>query len=150
MKVLFDTSVLVAAHIPSHVEYAAARFWLERATQHHFKFVISAHTLVETYSVLTRMPLKPRISPSTALQFLKTNVLRSATVVTLTTQDYLEVLNSLAESGISGGMTYDALLVKAAELHQVDLLLTFNQQHFERLWPDHITKIKAPSRIAPP
>ena len=78
MKVLFDTSVLVAAHVPSHAEYSSARLWLERAKQGAFEFVVAAHTLMETYAVLTRLPLKPRIMPATAFQFLETNVLATA------------------------------------------------------------------------
>lgn len=150
MKVLFDTSVLVAAHVPSHADYSSSRLWLERAKQGAFEFVVAAHTLMETYSVLTRLPLKPRIIPGTAWQFLETNVLPTARVVALTADDHLDLLSSLAVAGTGGGMVYDALLVKAAELAEVDVLLTFNLKHFQRLWPAHADKVNSPNLLTPP
>lgn len=149
MRVLFDTSVLVAAHVPSHAEYSSARLWLERAKQGAFEFVVAAHTLMETYAVLTRLPLKPRIMPATAFQFLETNVLTTARVVALTAEDYRDLLTSLASTGTGGGVVYDSLLVKAAELAQVEVLLTFNLKHLQRLWPAHAEKINAPNLLTP-
>ncbi|MFQ5864421.1 MAG: hypothetical protein ACE5IW_04235 [bacterium] len=40
--------------------------------------------------------------------------------------DYEEILESLADNGIRGGATYDALIAHAAFKAQVDKLLTFN------------------------
>jgi len=57
MKVLADTSVLVAAHLPAHTAFPVASSWLNRAKLGAFELVVSAHTLAETYSVLTRLPL---------------------------------------------------------------------------------------------
>ena len=104
---------------------------------------------METYAVLTRLPLKPRIMPATAFQFLETNVLTTARVVALTAEDYRDLLNSLATTGTGGGIVYDSLLVKAAELAQVDVLLTFNLKHLQRLWPAHAEKINAPNLLTP-
>ena len=150
MRVLFDTSVLVAAHLPSHADYPGSRRWLERAKQHAFEFVIAAHSLMETYSVLTRLPLTPRITPSAAFQFIETNVLTTAEIVTLTGADYLDLLRGLGASGVGGGIVYDSLLVKAAELADVDVLLTLNFKHFQQLWPAKIAKLNTPSLLTPP
>ena len=150
MKVLFDTSVIVAAHLPSHADYPNSRFWLERARQNAFEFVVAAHTLLETFSVLTRLPLTPRIMPSTALEFIETNVLSTAKIVALTAGDYQDLLKSLAITGTGGGVVYNSLLVKAAELAQVDVLLILNLKHFERIWPANNAKIHTPHLLAPP
>lgn len=150
MRVLFDTSVLVSAHVPSHPQHSPAKHWLQRAKGNAFEVVVAAHTLMETYSVLTRLPLKPRITPSVAIQFLETNLLPTVQVVALSAQDYLDLLRSLPALGTAGGTVYDSLLVKAAELAQVDHLLTFNVKHIQRLWPAHSGKIVSPDVLAPP
>ena len=150
MKVLFDTSVLVAAHLPSHADYPSSRLWLERAKQNTFQLVVAAHSLLETYSVLTRLPLAPRITPATAHQFIETNVLTTATVIALSANDYGDLLRNLAATGTGGGIVYDSLLVKAAEVAQVDVLLTLNLQHFQRLWMENIAKLNSPNMLPPP
>jgi len=63
MKVLADTSVLVATHLPTHAGFSAAGAWMNRAKQGALDLVVSAHSLAETYSVLTRLPVKPPICP---------------------------------------------------------------------------------------
>ena len=150
MKVLFDRSVIVAAHLPSHADYPNSRFWLERARQNAFEFVVAAHTLLETFSVLTRLPLTQRIMPSIAFHFIETNFLSVAKVVSLTAGDCQDLLKSLAITGTSGGVVYDSLLVKTAELTQADVLLTLNLKHFKRSWPANYAKIHTPNPLTPP
>jgi hypothetical protein len=41
-------------------------------------------------------------------------------VVSLASEDYAKVLETLANRGISGGQTYDALLLHAAEQVELD------------------------------
>ena len=94
--------------------------------------------------------LTPRITPSAAFQFIETNVLTTAEIVTLTGDDYLDLLRGLGASGVGGGIVYDSLLVKAAELAHVDVLLTLNLKHFQQLWPTNIAKLSTPSLLTPP
>ncbi len=63
MKVLFDTSVLVAAFIANHPEHTDSLPWLQRVQAEKIAGFISAHTIAELYAVLTRLPRQPRISP---------------------------------------------------------------------------------------
>ena len=67
MKVLLDTSVLISAMLPDHVHHALTRPWLERAKDGAFELVVAGHSLAEVYSVLTRLPRKPRISAVDAM-----------------------------------------------------------------------------------
>jgi hypothetical protein len=59
-------------------------------------------------------------------------------------------LRNLAATGTGGGIVYDSLLVKAAEIAQVDVLLTLNLKHFQRLWLANIAKLNSPNVLPPP
>ncbi len=144
MKILFDTSVLVAALEASHARHEGSFQWLERAKGKEFDFLVAAHTLAECFSVLSSLPVRPRLSPQQALQLLEANVLGHARVVTLSAADYTSLLRGLADLGISGGSVYDGLLAQAARIEEVDLLLTLNPAHFHRVWPEGEAKIRTP------
>ena len=64
MKVLFDTSVLVASLVAKHPHHQRAMAVIERVLKGSDSAVVAAHALVETYSVLTRLPVTPRIGAS--------------------------------------------------------------------------------------
>ena len=150
MKALLDSSVLVAAHLPSHPHYAASRDSLRQASRGAYQLVIAAHSLAETYSVLTRLPLRPRISPQAAWRFLQQNVLPDASVVSLSPDEYMSVLQNAVQEGWIGGMIYDALIARAAEKGGVDRLVTLNPRHFERVWPARAARIALPETQPPP
>ncbi|MGI8499564.1 MAG: type II toxin-antitoxin system VapC family toxin [Hassallia sp.] len=67
MKVLFDTSVLVAAFEVSHPRYGVCLPWLQRVQVSEIDGYLSTHTFAELYSVLTRLPVRPPISPTISL-----------------------------------------------------------------------------------
>ena len=71
MKVLMDTSVLVAAVLPSHSKHWSSVQWLDAAKQGAFDLVISSHTIAELFAILTRMPARPRITARTAVRFVE-------------------------------------------------------------------------------
>jgi predicted nucleic acid-binding protein len=135
MRLLFDTSVLVAGFIASHPNHQAALPWLQRAKSKKHSIVMSAHGLAECYAVLTRLPLSPKISPETAQYLLRENIEDIAEIVALSSLDYRAVLKQMIELGLSGGIIYDAITVKAAQKAKVDKILTFNTRDFIRLLP---------------
>lgn len=53
MKVLLDTSVVVAALLPGYASHAIAATWLSRANARAFEFLCSGHSLAEVYAVRT-------------------------------------------------------------------------------------------------
>jgi predicted nucleic acid-binding protein len=141
MKVLFDTSVLVAAFVENHPMHSRALPWLQGAKRKEFEFLVAAHTVAELYAVLTVLPLKPRISPANARQLLEVNVEGSARIIPLSVSDYTKIIKQLSDAGLTGGIVYDALIVAAARKAKVDRLLTFNVGDFQLIWPlgaDHI------------
>jgi predicted nucleic acid-binding protein len=74
VKVLFDTSVLVAALIVSHPHHPACYSQLRAAKSKQFQGFISTHSLAETYSVITRFPIQPRIAPFQAQSIIAVGI----------------------------------------------------------------------------
>ena len=134
MKVLFDTSVLVAAIVQGHPKHERALPWLSRAKRGEFEFIVSSHTLAELYAVLTTLPIKPRISSGICWRLIHENVERHAHLVSLTTTEYISTIKKVSELGLQGGIIYDALMVKASQKSKVQRVLTLNMKHFKRLW----------------
>ncbi len=132
MRLLFDTSSLVAAFVEAHPAHSAAWNWLEQALEGAHTGLVATHTLAELYAVLTRLPLRPSIPPATALKLIEENLHRFPSVA-LSTTDYRSVLKRLAKLGLSGGAVYDALIAQAALKARADGLVTLNPTHFQRL-----------------
>jgi predicted nucleic acid-binding protein len=144
MKVILDASVLVAAIAEAHPMHERAFPWLQRAKHKEFSGYVAAHSLAELYAVLTRLPLRPPISPALAWQLIRENVLASLDIVSLQQDDYRAVIESLASLGISGGTVYDALIVQAAVRIDADHVVTLNGDHFRRVKPDFANRIVVP------
>jgi len=136
VKILFDTSLLVAATVAAHPAHSRALPWLSRAHAGDFELVVSAHTLAEMYAVLTRLPLSPRIRPAMAEKLISENVRAHAEVVSLSAKDYSTVLSNAAALNLSGGVVYDAVIAHAARKSSVDQLVTLDPDDFRRVWPD--------------
>jgi predicted nucleic acid-binding protein len=143
MKVLAETSFMVALIHEAHPAHERVLPWHQRVVRGEVEGILAAHTLAEVYSVLTRMPHTPPISPGMAWQAIERNRRRYA-VIALTTREYQRVLADLAARGIGGGPTYDALIAAVARKADVDLLLTLNPTHFLRVAPDLADRSQAP------
>jgi len=136
MKILFDTSVIIAALVESHPMHQRAFPWLKKAKEHHFELIIASHTIAELYAVLSTLPTKPRISPAVAWRLVHENIEAIGKIVSLTAGQYSSVIKKISERGLVGGITYDALIAKVAEKSKVEQLLTLNSDHFRRVWPE--------------
>jgi predicted nucleic acid-binding protein len=143
MRTMFDSSVLIAALVDGHPFHTRARPWLERAGTASLTLHVAAHSLCEVYSGLTRIPFTPRISPAAAIAAID-QALAKATIVALSVTEYWSVVRRMAQLGIVGGAIYDALIARAAEKARVERLLTFNQEHFVRVWPEGADRIQVP------
>ncbi|MHB8901573.1 MAG: PIN domain-containing protein [Thermoguttaceae bacterium] len=150
MKVLLDTSTLVAAMLADHAHHLASHEWLVRGKTGGFEFFVSAHSLVEAYSVLTRLPRKPPITSADAWKLLRENVVSVANLVTLSGSQCAILVEDLSKTGIIGGAAYDGLIARAAEQSQVDKLVTLNDTHFRRIWPTGADRVVSPRSLAPP
>jgi len=144
VKAFFDTSVLVAAFVPMHPRHERAFDRVRRALLGEYRLLTSAHNLAEVYSVLTTLPLSPRISPSAAARIIRENLERYAEIVPLEVADYRDVVHYLADAGLGGGIIYDALAYRAAIQAGAEVVLTFNPKDFRRVWPDSGIRIEEP------
>lgn len=140
MRVLLDTSVLVAAMIEAHPHHARALPWLQRIKAQIDSGVIAAHSIAEVYTILTRLPLQPRISPRLAQQLIKQNIFDICEIVALTQSDYHTLIDHLAGNNIQGGATYDALILHTTVQAAIDQIVTFNLNDVRRVYPSLATK----------
>jgi len=135
MKTLFDTSVIIASLIESHPMHQRAFPWLKQAKANDFELVVASHTLAELYAVLSTLPIKPRIVPAVAWRLISENVEATGKIISLTPAEYRSVIKQISELGLAGGIIYDALIARVAQKASVKRLLTFNSDHFKRVWP---------------
>lgn len=150
MKALLDTSTLIAAMLPDHVHHGVAVPWLSQAKNGAFEFVSAAHSLAETYAVLTRLPRTPPIGPEEAWRLIQENVTSCARQHALSGVEYVALIELLAKNSVSGGAVYDALIARVADLAGVDYLVTLNVADFQRVWPAGAGRIVSPQTQGPP
>ena len=145
MTCFFDTSVLVAALLWRQEGHEDALAWLNRARNGEFSWAVAAHSLAEFYSTLTGMPPPYRRPPDRVIRLLQDDVIGGgANVVSLSPTEYLSVIGQMAKLGVTGGAIYDALIAFTAQKAKADKLLTFNIDHFKRVWPEGVERIVAP------
>jgi len=144
MRLFFDTSMLIAGFVASHPRHAVALEWLKRVKKKEHSLHVAGHSLAECFAVLTRLPLSPKISPQTAHYLIKENIEKLGDIIVLSVSDYKKILLELTELGLSGGIIYDAILLKSAKKAKAHKILTFNARDFERLIPQDTTFILSP------
>jgi predicted nucleic acid-binding protein len=144
VKVFFDTSVLVAACVQSHDHHHRALPALRAVMERKHIGMICSHSLLETYSALTMLPLQPRITPLEAKELIRENVQKWFKMINPTLAIYRNAIEQCCSLGFSGGIIYDSLLLACATAAGFDRLYTFNMSHFTRLAPSLKEKISAP------
>lgn len=144
MKVAFDTSVLVAGLIEPHRHHARALPWLRASLAGTLEAECTWHALAETWSVLTRLPIEPAISPPMAELAIQ-RLLGGIRPLEAKSRTYKAAIRRCTERGLRSGALFDALHLCSAELSGAEAFLTFDTDHFERL-SAHAT----PRIIVPP
>lgn len=108
-----DTSVAIPLLVQTHRAHAdVVRWWDGR------EVALCGHAVVETYSVLTRLPGDLRLAPTDAARLLTARFVPPLLLGPEVAMDLPSVLGRL---GIAGGAVYDALVALAAVEHAVDL-----------------------------
>ncbi len=132
---LLDTSCLVAAVCAWHRHHEATRREIERRDAAGEKLVLAAHSLAETFSVLTRLPEPHRLRPDDALELIEANW-GETRLIALAASDYLATLRRCRDAGVGGGAVYDALVGACARKAGVETLVTWDLEGFERVLED--------------
>lgn len=129
-----DTSVLVAALTAWHHQHESARDLLDEVLRSR-RVLISSRVLVETYSVLTRMPASFRLSAKDAFDLLSGTLEGRVEIVDLPAERTWQFLEGQAGRGVAGGSVYDAEIAEATAQGGARRILTFNRRHFSRVAP---------------
>jgi toxin FitB len=104
-----DTSVLVAGFVPSHRFHAAAAAALAEARADG---CLVAHTIAETFAVLSAPSGPYRVEPGAAVAYLDQFLERAP--IQPRAGAYREAIGLLADRNRPGGAVYDALIALAA------------------------------------
>jgi predicted nucleic acid-binding protein len=127
--IALDTNVIIAALMSWHVFHGRARAALDKALLQR-RLLLPLPVLVESYSVLTRLPSPYRLSTTVARQLLH-DTLGDVRIATLSSRKAWQFLGDCEASGTAGGRTSDALIATIAIEAGAKEILTFNPRHFE-------------------
>ena len=133
-SIFLDTSVLIPAFIESHPNHRICGVLMKKILSDKLKGVTSSHAVLEFYSVLTKLPLKPRVLSNTASEIIETNIYPHFKIVSLSESEYSTVIAKGARHNIAGGSIYDLLHCEAAEKAKVKTLLTYNIKDFRNFF----------------
>jgi predicted nucleic acid-binding protein len=110
-----DTSLVVALFASWHEAHEIARQSVPAEA------LLPAHVLLESYSVLTRLP-PPHRAPADVVEAFLTERFQAG-LLSLPAERHRSLLKTLADREITGGGVYDAL-IGATALHASATLLT--------------------------
>jgi len=111
---VLDTSAAVPLLMDSHPAHQTVAAWAAGRT-----LGLSGHALLETYSVLTRLPGDARVTSADAVTLINGRFTASVTLSAAAASAAHEVLS---ESGVYGGASWDGLVALAAREHDVTLV----------------------------
>ncbi|MGI8966070.1 MAG: type II toxin-antitoxin system VapC family toxin [Limisphaerales bacterium] len=144
MKFFLDTNVLIAACIQDHEHHARALPVVQKIHDGKAQGFVSAHSLLETFAILTRLPRLPRLTPAQASTLVTDNIIKHFAVVSLSAKEYGELIMKLGQNHIVGGKAYDLLHLECAAKSGADRIYSFSLREFQELAPHLADKIAAP------
>ena len=115
MKITADTSILVASFASWHEHHEIAFSAISSID------AVVAHCLLETFSVLTRLPAPHRMAPGIVASFLDHNFPKYA-VFALPPTEQRKLISTCAARGLAGGAVYDALIAATCAHHDLKLI----------------------------
>ncbi|QYH20473.1 type II toxin-antitoxin system VapC family toxin [Corynebacterium aquatimens] len=101
-----DTSLAVPLLLGTHNAHESVKRWAKGR-----ELTLCAHSLVETYSVLTRLPGDNRLAGSDAVQVIDDNFPKPLMLPDTVGED---IHRRLAKAGVLGGATYDGIVALTA------------------------------------
>lgn len=128
-RYLCDTNCLVAALCAWHQHHERTLSEFDHRMADGQELILAAHSLAETYAVLTRLPPPNRLRGKDALALIEENWAGNP-VVHLTGRDTWRALRDARQLGVVGGQTYDALIAASALKARATALVTWNVRNF--------------------
>jgi predicted nucleic acid-binding protein len=141
MKAFLDTSVLVPVFYGDHVHHEASLAVFLQCDKSTGS--CGAHSLVEVFSTLTRMPGRHRISGDQAMLFVG-DIAERLSLVTLDGNEYIKMLQVATALGLAGGGIYDALLAQCAIKADADTIFSWNGRHYARCGTEVTRRLRSP------
>ena len=130
MSVALDSSILIAAVLAWHEHHAVSHREIERLARSDTAAIIPTHALLESYSVITRLPAPHRLHPDDARKLLQSSF--QDWVTAPAPEQIWAMIERMAPAEITGGAVYDALIVESALAAGADEIITWNVSHFQR------------------
>ena len=112
-KVAVDTSVSIPLLLAGHEQHDAVVVAVGNR-----ELLLAGHAAIETFAVLTRLPVSERVTPHDAMTLMN-DVFAGVCEVSTTTA---AVVQRIASAGIGGGAVYDALVGMACVDNDLMLL----------------------------
>ena len=100
--------------------------------------IVSVHSLLECFSVITRFPPPLRVTTRVAEQVLRTNLEEHIEVADVTPADAWAAIEQVRLSGGSGGSVYDAAIAQSVAHAGASVLFTWNVNDFLRVAPPRL------------
>jgi predicted nucleic acid-binding protein len=133
-----DTSFMVALLCDWHEYHNPALAAWQDLRGRRVRVIVPVHSLLETYSVLTRLPAQFRLSPKDARHLLEANFTEGSEVSGLTPEAAWSSIRRLADRDLGGGRIYDAVIAAAAFQAGAQVMLTWNSGDFFAVAPPGI------------
>lgn len=137
MRVLFDTSLLIALFVENHPQHDKASKAYTTLVKENAEPFISAHSLAETFRTLTKGTRYLDFTAKQARKIIREAILPNFSIVSLQADGYMEVIDELANKNLTGAIIYDALISKAATIAEANYLVTFNVKDFQKVFPEN-------------
>lgn len=131
-RTALDTSVIVAAFMswqPRHEESLAA---IGRCHGPGHRLVLPIPALVQSFSVMTRLPPHRRLSTVDALAYLHGAFEEGTDLVDTPPGSAWEMLGDAVAAGVVGGAIHDYQILECAVAAKADRLLTLDPDDFRR------------------
>jgi len=139
--IFFDTSIFVTSVLSNDPRHPACLKCVATATKENSGCAV--HAVTEVYSVLTRLPPPDRLTPLDGLAVVE--LIRSRfRLVSLTATEHLDVIRSVANKGLRGGIVHDAIILECAIKAGATGIYTLNPKDFRRARPDWASRILEP------
>lgn len=136
-KTAVDTSLVIAALLAWHEAHPPAFAALTAALEEG-ELLLPISSLIECYSVLTRLPAPHRLSPGDAAGLLESALRGNGHVVGLRAGAAWGFVAALDRESVRGGATYDRRILEEARAAGAERLLTLNGNDFRRFPADRL------------
>jgi predicted nucleic acid-binding protein len=130
VKFSIDSNYLICLLQSWNPHHEATMADLERRLDEGQLLHLIPHTLLEAYSVMTRMPDPFRKPPQLVYRLLSENFRPFPLTPVPDAGDTWTLLADLGARGLSGGQTYDRWIAWTAQRAGMQELVTWNIKHF--------------------